>query len=170
MLLWQLILLNRTKAGLNSTHLYLSQAFLSLFSNLVLHFFIYGPNDLIMFTLSSKTEQIEVNEWIYKTWHNLNTSKLGIIYVYCVQYAVGGNWTCVELVPDCLSLWLSPVSGTLRGRGHLRGHSAALVCLSGVHTTESRAPADWHTTHNWLRIPSVNPTMSLICMTKRRWV
>lgn len=45
------------KAELNGTCLYLSQAFLFLLSDLAFHFFIYGANNLVMFTLPSKTEK-----------------------------------------------------------------------------------------------------------------
>lgn len=137
---------------LHSTHLYLSQMFLSFLFDLVFHFFVYGPNNLIMFTLPSKREQIKVELICNSTQLN----RLNIhTWVHWAEWMCIGLYkrrratvTCVELVPGCLSLSWSPVSGTLCEPGHLPGCSAALVCVAAAHTTESRAPRDWHTTHD----------------------
>lgn len=48
---------NVTNIRLNSTRLYLSLEFLSLLSQLIVHVFIYGANNLVVFTLTSKTEK-----------------------------------------------------------------------------------------------------------------
>lgn len=119
------------KAELNGTCLYLSQAFLFLLSDLAFHFFIYGANNLVMFTLPSKTERKKI--WVQ--WINLkfNTAKLMYI-VFHISGTVGRRWhlhrACsrlsLSLMESCKwdTAWIRMPSKTLSssGRSFWRSH------------------------------------------------
>ncbi len=134
------------QSGTEEQHLYLSQAFLSLLSNLAFHFFIYGLNNLIMFILPSTTETFK-DEWFLE---NSEQSQLKMVHLMYVVFHI--QTVCSDLHRACsrpsLSLmesckwdtvWIRTPSRTLSRSGlslwrsHHREHNSCWLTHNTTH-------------------------------------